>query len=123
MAAKKACKKGKNHVILSSVFLIIAVICYILLIGVYTIVGHPLFWPLLGCGIAIISLILIESEKRRGLLGKGKWLWSIFTTAALVGVSLSIAQTQPTAVALISAIASIVALILLIKEKYSIKAS
>lgn len=115
-------KVVSRHFLWSIFFVSTTAAINIYLVGVERTLGESYTWPLIAVLLSAVTLVALGYERKIGKLGTGKFLWSILMAALLLAATIAIANgsnydTLPT----ISLGSSIVALILLVYEKYSNK--
>lgn len=117
---KKQSLKTQKHFLWSIFFVALVAILNIYFIAISLAVNMIPVWPTAASLTALITLFLVVNERKTGKLGKGRFLWSVFTAALTLGITLSMAgMTNFAFLPLVAAVASAVALLLLCWEKYN----
>jgi hypothetical protein len=118
--AKPAKKIYERHFLWSIFFIAVTAALNIYFVGDARIMGDSYTWPLVGTLTTIATLLVLGYERKTGKLGSGKYMWSIFFAALTLAVSLYITSLQNySSWSVMAAGASVIALTLLIYEKYN----
>lgn len=82
--------------------------------------GESYVWPMVGVLLGVITLVTIGYERKTGKLGTGEFLWCIFFAILLLINQLYIVNSMGmTTWPVVAAGSAVIALILLVYEKYN----